>query len=170
MAKIQDKFVNKAFAQLYTTAANTLSFQEIQTGMAMFEKVAWIIHRVLWFLGSSHNTELAGAGDSCTMAVVGNNQMAGLTLRDQAVYDLLELQPVNMGVPATGELLKSPYVSDLTNLPSGGIIIPPRPLYIALTTLGYAAVANVSCRIEFTYKELKGDEYWELVEATRIIE
>ncbi len=170
MAKIQDNFVNKAYAKVTESAANTLTFQEIQTGLAMFEKVAWVIHRIQWFLGNVLITELLATSDRIVMALCGNNKMTSLDLADQAVYDLCSVRTYVSGTPATGYIFVNPFIRDFSNLPGGGIIIPPRPLYVGAKGDGLTSASIIEARIEFTYKQLKGDEYWELVEATRIIE
>ena len=153
MAGIKDRYANKAYISVTESGANTLTFSEIQTGMAMFEKVAWLIHRIEWWIGDVARQELTAVTDFLTMALVGNNTMASLSLGDQAVYDIIRLGVVDMGVAASG----------------GGLIIAPRPLYAAVQAGGFAAAAIVSARIYFTYLELKAEEYWELVEATRMI-
>lgn len=165
-----DKYVNKAYGEVTESAAGTLSFGEIQTGMAMFEKVAWIIHRIHWFPSAASLLQLTAVSDYLTMALVGSDKMSSLSLRDQAVYDIFVIRPLVYGTAASAEQMVIPVIRDMSNLPGQGLIVPPRPLYIACISGGFANPAIVSARIEFTYKELKADEYWELVEATRIIE
>lgn len=170
MTKIQDTYVNRAYSRVTMSGANVLTFSEIQTGMAMFEKVAWIIHRIEWFPFLTSLQELAATSDDITMALVGNDNMTGLVLGDQAVYDILTLGINLVGAVVSHIILEEPIIRDFSNLPGQGLIIPPRPLYVAMMTNGFVAAGSVDCRIYFTYKSLKADEYWELVEATRIIE
>jgi len=54
-------------------------------------------------------------------------------------------------------------------MPGGGLIVPPNPLYLGIKGTGLAAAQAVSCRFWYTTIELTPDEYWELVEARRII-
>jgi len=49
-------------------------------------------------------------------------------------------------------------------------LVPPRPIYLAVKATGFASAAIVSCRFEYTTVELKPDDYWELVEAYRLVE
>lgn len=170
MAKIQDKYVNKAFVTVTESSINTLTFAELQTGMAMFEKVAWIIHRIEWFPGNVALRELVANTDILTAALVGNNKMTALTLGDPAVYDIFSLVAAVSGTPATQFIHSLPIIRDFSSLPGTGLIIPPRPLFVAVKGTGAAAAMIVQVRIMFTYKQLQADEYWELVEATRLIE
>lgn len=167
---MDDKYVQKAYAAVTLSAANTLTFSEINTGLAMFEKVAWIIHRIQWFLASATIQELVANDDYIQCALVGSDKMTSFGLDDQAVYDLFAIDAMVSGTPASGLLIVQPFVRDFSNLPGKGIIVPPRPLYVACTSAGFTVAASINVRIEFTYVKLKADEYWELVEATRIIE
>lgn len=170
MPGMQDRFVNLAYATVTMSGANALTFSEIQTGLAMFEKVAWIIHRIVWYIPAATVQEIVANTDFMQLGFTGNNKMSDLSIDDAAVYDLIELVGMVSGAPAVGFIVKSPAVSDFSTLPAGGLIIPPRPLYVAANTAGFVAAGVVQARIYFTYKQLKADEYWELVEASRIIE
>ncbi|MBA7586008.1 hypothetical protein ES708_28004 [subsurface metagenome] len=75
-----------------------------------------------------------------------------------------------MGTPATGTILRLPIERDFSDLPGKGVIITPKPLYVAVKALGFVAPAVVSCRIYYTVLELAADEFWELVQASRIVQ
>lgn len=167
---MQDQYVQNAVITVTESAINTLTFNELDTGVAMFEKVAFIIHRLQWYVDGSAMQELIAVTDRLDLALVGNNKMTVLDIGDQAVYDFLTLLPIVTGTAANMVLEQLPTIRDFSGLPGGGIIIPPRPIYAAIKATGFAAVAGVHCRIQFTYKKLKAEEYWELVEATRMIE
>lgn len=165
-----DKFVNKAFIQVIESAANTLTFAELATGVAIFEKVAWIIHRIHWFVGKAVLKEIIADTFSITYALTGNNKMNQLSLDDPGVYDMQAIICASTAAPANFVVHTIPVVRDFSTLPGGGIIVPPRPIFIAAVGGGLAAPASVQVRIEYTVRELKADEYWELVEATRILQ
>ena len=167
---MQDKFVNKAYADVVESSANTLTFKEIQTGLAMFEKIAWVVHRIRWYPVIATVLELNAETDYVNFALVGNNKMTSLAIGDQACYDLMTLMCSLTAAGVSSEIVRLPYVADFSNLPGKGLIIPPRPLYVAIQGSGMAAPAQVRVVIEFTHLQMKGDEYWELVEALRIVE
>lgn len=58
-------------------------------------------------------------------------------------------------------------VNDYTSMPSGGLLIPPKPLYLAMNTSGLASPAEVTCRIYFTIIELQDAQYLELLQTRR---
>ena len=73
------------------------------------------------------------------------------------------------GTPATSIILTRPWIHDFTALPGGGLIVPATNLYAAIVGEGLASAAYMRTSLYFTYRELKPEEYWELVEATRAL-
>jgi hypothetical protein len=74
-----------------------------------------------------------------------------------------------MGVAAAGMFVMNPYTKDFTSLAGGGILVPPNPLYLAVQGNNLVNAQTVYARLFYTHVELKPDEFWELVEARRII-
>ena len=170
MAKAKDLFVNTAYGSVTQAVTNTLTFSEIQSGISLFDKVAWVIHRVEWTMAETCLHQLSAETDVLQMGVTVSNKVAALELSDPALVTMLELSMQEYGTPANAELVQKPVVQDFTNLPGGGLIIPPKPIYIAISCAGFASVATVHARLYFTHKDLSPADYWELVEARRIVE
>ena len=165
-----DKYSNKAYISLTESAANTLTFKELETGVSLFEKRAWIIHRIEYFIDNAAWAELLGAADSLMLGLVLSNKITSLDLSDAAVIDLVKINIGTAGTPASGFIGQSPRTRDFSTLPGGGHIVPPRPLYGAINAGGFSAAATSSIRFLYTAIEMKTEEYWELVEAYRLVE
>ncbi len=167
----KDLFSNIAYATVTESAADTLTFAEIQTGVAVHQKVAWVINRILWYLTPASQALVTAAADSLSMALVLNNKVDDLAdLSDPAIVDVLTLMTVLFGTAASGERLFAPILRDFSGLPGGGLIITPKPLYIAAKGVSLGVPSTCSCRIFYTIKELAADEFWELVQASRIVQ
>lgn len=166
MAK--DKYVNKAFAQVTESAANTLTFSQLSTGGQLFQKKAWIINRIEWFWTA--RAVLAATADYLQAALTSSNKMVGLGLDDPAVIDMMEWHCLLTGTGGNLDMYEQPSIRDFTNLPGGGLIIPGYPIFIAANGASLASAQTVSARIYFTLIDLKADEYIELVEALRMVE
>lgn len=165
-----DLFVNQAYGEVVPSVTDALSFQEIATGVSTFEKMAWVLQRAHWFVSVATLNELQAVTDAITLAITISDKMTSLGLDDAAVIDMVALYPALHGTAGNMETVKIPIVSDFSTLPGGGVIIPPRPIYIAMQSAGFSAARSASCRIYFTTRKLAADEYWELVEARRMIE
>ena len=162
-----DKFPNVAFAQTIESAATTLTFSEINFGMTAFDKKAMIVHEVHYYFGQ-HDL-LVADNDYVQASLTTHNQMTGISLADPSVFDMIEFWLLNRGTPASAAYGHRPYVRKFSDLPGGGLLVPLGKIYLAVEGVSIATAATVSARLYFTLKDLKPEEFWELVEATRII-
>ena len=164
-----DKFANQAVIVCTESAANTLTFKKLETGISLFEKVAWLISRIDYFLHLGTLDLLLGAADAVYCGLTATDQMASLALTNAAVIDLLYMGFCLRGAAASFEIKECMVTHDLSTLPSGGIIVPPNPLYGAIVGGSLAAAATITIKIFYTNYQLSVEEYWELVESRRII-
>lgn len=164
-----DKFCNTAVIQCTESAANTLTFKKLETGVPLFEKVAWLIHRLEYFINDISATQFNATGDYMTLALTASAAVATLTMEDPACIDLLQVRRSDFGAAANAGMDVFPWVRDFTTLPGGGIIVAPNPLYLAAKGAGLVAASASLVKILYTNYPLSPDEYWELVESRRII-
>lgn len=169
MAKKTDIFANKFYGSVVESAANTLTFGEIQTHVDVFAKRAWVLHRLEWYLEGSMIGTLNSNGDLVRLALCSSNQIQSLGLDNAGVIDLLTYK-MELAT-AVGLFLKpEPLLREFGNMPGGGLIISPRPLYLAVQGSGAASAVTVHARGYFTQLELSADEYIELVDFYRIVQ
>lgn len=169
----QEKFANMFSISLVESAANTLTYKKLESGFSLFEKKAWLIHRLEYFNLSLAAAVFNGTGDQVTVALTVANTLAAINTAaayaDPTMLDIMNVYRQDLGTAASGFFLETPYVKDFSQLPGGGLIVPPSPLYGAIQGSGLASAASCLIRGYFTVLELKPDEYWELVEARRVI-
>jgi len=165
-----DRWANIASIQCVESAANTLTFKKLETGINLFEKRAWVIGRLAFFIGGVSATQFNATGDYLQISLtVSNNMTAICDFSNPSEIDFMLIGREDIGTAATGMFLENPRIRDWWGLPGGGLIVPPNPLYLAVKGTGLVAAATVTVRMFYTTIELKPDEYWELVEARRII-
>lgn len=173
MGKIaaKDIFSNIAYASVTASAVNTLTFSEINTGVSVHEKIAWVISKILWYPKQESIAQLTAADDILDMALTLNNKVSDIAeLSDPAVIDLLSITSIIWGTPVGSHHTHRPFVRDFTSLPGGGLIITPKPLYVAVKGTSLVTAEVVACRILYTIRKLAADEFWELVQASRIVQ
>jgi len=116
---------------------------------------------------------LNGNGDFTLVALCATDQIStlggGATITNPAILYGRKFTRLDLGVAATGIIREDPFIVDFSTLPGGGLIVPPNPLFLGVQGSGEAAAAQVMTRLYYTNYELSPDEYWELVEARRII-
>lgn len=170
--KVSDTFANMATIYCLESAANTLTYKKLETSFGTFEKIAWVVHRIEYLLDTV-STAWNGTDDCLHCALMTGNVRATIAgsavFTDPQVVDIMRWQRIDFGTAAAGSLYAPIATKDFAGLPSGGLIVPPAPLYGAIQGVGMASAGAVVMRIYYTIKELATEEYWELVEARRLL-
>jgi len=168
-----DSFSNIAAIQVDESAANTLTYKKLETGIAVFEKVAWLISRVEYSINNLQATQLNASGDLVRLALTVSNMLStlasGILLTASEVLHGITVQRLDYGAAASGGLNVQPYPFDFSNLPGGGILVPPTAIYLAVQGDSCVAANTAWARIFYTTVQLTTEDYWQLVEARRII-
>jgi len=165
-----DVFANYAIITVTESAANTLTFKKLETGISLTEKVGWVINRVEYYLSALNVTQFNAAADTLYYGLALGNGFSVPAVDRNEIIDYNSIERIDLGAVATGYFLLKPFIKDLSTLPGGGILIPPAPLYLWAKGESLAAAAIVTARIHYTMRNLKVDEYWELVEARRVLQ
>jgi hypothetical protein len=165
---VLDHYANKMYGQVVESAANTLTFEEINTNISYFSRQAFVLHRLEWYPAPTSLSVLGGAGDYFECALTSSNKITMLNLDDPGVIDLLTItQNFQSGV---GFFIKPfPIIREFTDLPGGGLIINPRPLYLAVKGTSLASALTINLRAYFTVVELNSDQYVEMLDFYRIL-
>ena len=162
MAKIKERFANIGLVTTTMSAANTLTFGTIQMAAGMFQGIAMIIHRVLWWPYTATVREIVAATDSLQMAITNSNRIT--TIADATDPAIVAMKRI-VAVAANVASVELPLVSDFTALPGGGKITAANPLYLAVSSGGFAAAGIVAAQLEFSSTELSDADYLEVLQA-----
>jgi len=163
-----DVYTNKFYGAVTESAASTLTFAEIPTNVSVFEKQAWVLSRLEWYLRSSDYDYLISVADGINLALTNSNSMTSLALNNPGVIDTMRVG-IKFATAVGFEFVSAPIIRDFSGLPGGGVIIAPRPLYVAIQGVSIASACYAEVRGYFTTKTLSGDEYLELVDFYRIV-
>lgn len=162
---VKDIYSNRAFETVTMSAANTLTFEQIQFGVGLFQGTALILNRIEWFPLGATILELVAVADHLEFALTNRDDLANLNPTNQSVLVRKRIQAVMVGAVVSLEHIVTPLVSDLSGLPGGGLILPANPLYIGALTAGYANAAIVRAVLYFQFKQLTDAEYIELLQT-----
>lgn len=163
MAKTSpDKYANVAFGSVTMSAANTLTFSQIQMGVGLFEGKAMILHRVSFRPSFVSVHELAAATDRLVMALTTSNRLSSIIdVTDPSIIGNVDL--ISLG--AAIEVVRLPFQIDYSNLPGGGKLLACNPIYAAMWTSGAAAASAMKVDLEFTFVELSPQDYLEVIQS-----
>lgn len=166
--KKSDTFANVAAVLVIESAAGTATYNKFAFPFSIMDKMALIISRIEYHLADL--AALNSSGDYCVVALTVSNTVVDIGAQnDPLIVDNMTYHRVDYGTAATGQVYTKPVIKDFANLPGGGILVAPAPLYAGIQSNGAGSATRAWLKLYYTYTELAADEYWQLVESRRII-
>ena len=166
MAKMKkDSFVNRALQRITMSAANTLTFQQVNFAVGIFQGVAIVIHRIKYYIGSTAWRETILSTDSFQVGLTVSSQLSDIAMTHVEVIDQQEIIGVSTGTPDDFKQVMMPIVSDLSTLPMGGMLVAANPIYLAVASAGLTTAIVVDVDMLFTFIELSDADYIELIQS-----
>ena len=157
-----DKYSNLLYDSVTESGANTLTFEAIDIGLNIFDKVGLLIHRIEWY---RWHDLLAAAADLLTFGLSASNGWATATPAETSILTYHRASLVDYGTAGNNYLTVDPMIDDFTTLPGGGLLTTPKPLYMFGAGSNLASAATIKMRMFFTIVTLKPEEYFELLES-----
>lgn len=164
-----DQFPNLCIGTVTESGANTLTFKKIDTQISFNQKVAWILARIEYFVGALGAANFNGDGDILEYGLSVSSSFATAQLQEVTIVDYNSIQRLDYGTAAVEHSMQQPFVKDFSSLPGGGLIIPPSPLYLWAKGTGLVSASTAIARMYYTLLEMSTDQFWELVEARRVL-
>jgi hypothetical protein len=159
--KKDDEFANLATITTVESAANTLTFQKLETGISLNEKVAWVINRIEYEIPNYLSADFNLASDGYIFGISVSNTATSMYtssgLRDGTVLDRVHIERVDFGAAASGGVMSKIWLKDFSTLPGGGLIVPPVPLYGFAQGQSAVSALTVCARIYYTLLQLQVD-------------
>lgn len=164
-------WVTQAVFVVTETASNTLTFEKLETGLSIYDKVGWMLQRAEFTLGAGTRALFNSSGDTLAMALTMTNTLAAAQVRadNPAVYAMRVLERTDYGTAAVAILDDTSYVMDFSNLSGGGIMMLPNPLYFGIVGTGLAGPSTVIARMFYKAVELNDQDYFNLVQARQLL-
>jgi hypothetical protein len=156
-----DKYCQRAFATVTQSAIDTLTFEQVRFAVGLYQGVALKIHQVHYYPDVATCRQLVNVNDMLEVGLTTTNKISSLDPMDQAVLGLKRL----VGVSTHTELVHNPLVIDFSNLPEGGILVPANPVYIALSSAGFASVGLCRAVVYLSFVSLTDTEYLEVLQT-----
>lgn len=168
MPEVRDIFVNQAYLKVIESAANTLTFNQLLTNVSIHEKVAWIISRIDYEYALSASN-FGATNDGLSYGLSTSDAITAATQAISAVIDYNMDRRVDFGTAASGSMFKSIHTKNFADLPGGGLIVPPNPIFMWVMGIALTSAETIEARMFYTVKSLKTEDFWELVEMRRMI-
>lgn len=157
--KVTDQYVNRAIVSVVESAANTITFQQIQFGVGTFQQVGLEVQEVHFFPNSTTLGLLVAAGDNLLMGLTGRDDLTDLNPSNQALYCQVGLGCAS----AQTAPIETPLIYKFADM--GGLLIPPNPLYLAVQGIGLGAAATVRAIIYYRFIQLTPQQSLEVLQT-----
>lgn len=165
MPGAMDKYANIITKRITLSAANTFTTDAIDMGLSLFDKVGLLISRAEYLPAHSSLQLMTATADNIAMGMITNDSVTSIAIGDNSTIDTVSISRHDNGAAANAHFFQTPIVRDFSGLPGGGLLITPRPWFIAGDSVGLASAAIVDVRIYFTVVKLSSEDYFELLET-----
>lgn len=160
-----DRFANIAAGDVTMSAANTLTFQEILTGISLGVGVGMLIDQIDYTPTSASIRELLGNADALFAAWTTSNGVSDIAdASDRRVLHAFQEIPTIVG--AVVSLAQSRWPAVYQFFPP--IIVAAPRIFVAMNTSGAAAASRLRSRMYFRFVELSAQEYLEIAETFQL--
>ena len=163
MARNEDRFANILMAQVVMSAANTITFKEILTGISLGMGIGMLIDQIDYHVPRATVAELLTTVDTLHIGFTVSDGLVDLSADDRQVIHMTELAQT---LTTSGVVQ---VVSPLSHQFFPPIIRAAPRLFLACNTAGFASAATVQARMYFRYIDLSTQEYLELAETGLVI-
>jgi len=159
----EDRYSNLATIINTETAANTLTFTELLTGISLGQGIGMLIDEIDYYPAAGSLEDLIDPADQLRMALTTSNAITDIEIDNRAVIHQMHLTIQGaVGTPASGgEMRALPFKHQFF---PPLIVAAPR-LYLGVAGVSLAAATIVRMRLYFRYLELTTKEYLELAES-----
>jgi len=162
-----DDFVQMGVTALVESAAGTLTFSpKVDTGYSLGNDNGLIIHTAEWFFPRASIDRLLDEADYIRTGMSTSTLITTIDPSNPSIIVHREFALQKFGVAASGFPLRSPQLeADFTNLPGGGILVAPNPLYWYIQGISMAGVIATVIRWTYTVVNLNDKSFRELWET-----
>lgn len=159
---MDDRFANVLAAEVTESAANTITFAELVTGISIAQGLGLIIDQVFWFPAAATLRQLDANTDQFTLAITSSDQVTDpADYSDRRVIAARSWTGDAVGTAATQLVYHRPQI-DTYEPPV--ILASPR-LFLCILGAGLASAGSGQVRIHFRFVKLSTQEYLEIAET-----
>lgn len=159
----EDRFANIFTAEVVMSAANILTFVELNFGISLRDRMAIVIDELRFWPTAAMVAEMTAGADQILMALTSSDQVTDITdLSDRRIFHFEHLIRVDLGVAATAVILELP-IKDSFEPP---MIILPTRVFLGLHSAGLANPGTLRFRMHYrTVKITQDDQIIEVLET-----
>lgn len=151
----EDRFANVFTAELTLSAANTLTFAELNFGITLRDRVAIVIDELYYFFNTAAYGLMTTAADVIAVGITVSDQVTDISdMGDRRILSGKRITRVDFGTAASGGLVDEPFKESF----SPPLIALPNRLFLGMVTAGLAATIVCQLRMHFRTVTITQDQ------------
>lgn len=151
------------------SASNTLTFEKLEAGISIYDRVGWVINRIETRITAATLALFNGTGDFLSVALTASNQITSLNEDNPSVYAMRRWVRLDFGTAASASIGQQTFVDDYSTLPGGGLLVLPTPLYAGIVGSGLTGPASAYVKLFFKAIELSAEDYFNLTQTRQLL-
>lgn len=161
--RLEDRYTNLATANVVESAANTITFVELLTGISLGQGTGMLIDQIDYYPTKVSLQLLAANPDTLHFGWFTSNASTGFNATDRRIihHAVLNAETVIGTAASAMSIFRLPLQFKF----SPPIIVAAPRLYLGVSGTSLSAAANVESRLYFRYIPLTDKEYLELAET-----
>jgi len=162
-----DKYQSIATIAVTESAANTITFSALTTGLGFGTKRGMLIDAVEFHLTPGSLNLILDEADQATLGLTVSSGVTDLTdFTDRRIITMIQLDQLNSGTPANAQLIKMPMTSLLG---TQGLPIAETSLFLGVAGVSLATALSARCRIFFRYIDLTDRDILEIAQNFQLV-
>lgn len=163
MAKSTDKYANVAALTLIESAAGTMTYQELLTGVSLGRQTGILIDQIEYLVPTLQLEKILATGDDIEVGWFVSNTASDFDMNDRRqIHQVMFNQGTIIGTPASGAAL---FVQPIVFQFFPPMIVAAPRIFLGAKGSSLGSAMAAESRIYFRYIDLTSQEYIELAEA-----
>ena len=162
----EDRFANVFTASVVMSAANVLTFAELNFGITLRDRIAIVIDELYFYPSFAALAEMTATGDRISWGITISDQVADINvLSDRRIMYNQSIFRLDAGTAASAVIKQRPFKESF----SPPIIVLPNRMFFGSSSAGLTSAATTQMRMHYrTVKISSDDQLIEVLETLQL--
>lgn len=150
----EDRFANVFTAQVVQTAANTLTWAQMNFGINLRDRIGMVIDEIFFYITHTQLALMTATGDHIQMSLATSDNITSLDPSDRRI--LYQHQLVRLDGGTAANLWMEQFPIKVSFAPP--MIVLPNRLYLGVLSAGLASSITLTMRLHFRTVPISQDQ------------
>ena len=161
----EDRFANVFAAEVVLSAANTLTWAELNFGIQLRDRIGVVIDELLVWWSTAGISRMTTTGDSISIALSVSDQPTDFSTGDRRILYTTDIVRLDLGTAAGGVVIVEPTKQSF----HPPLIVLPNRLFFGGSSVGLADPITLRMRLHFRTVSISQDrQLLEILESMQL--